>query len=70
MEDIFKLGASAAASEFCKWVQVGTDVYIPHHTYVKPHSFSCSSSPFAAAIVYGNRFFCVCTNKINLLNLK
>ena len=29
-EDIFKLRASAAASEFCEWVQVGTDVYIPH----------------------------------------
>ena len=28
-EDIFKLGASAAASEFCEWVQVGIDVYIP-----------------------------------------
>ena len=28
-EDIFKLGASAAPSEFCKWVQVGIDVYIP-----------------------------------------
>ena len=26
-EDIFKLGASAAASEFCEWVQVGIDVY-------------------------------------------
>ena len=29
-EDIFKLGDSAAASEFCEWVQVGIDVYIPH----------------------------------------
>ena len=29
-EDIFKLGASAAASEFCEWFQVGIDVYIPH----------------------------------------
>ena len=29
-EDIFKLGASAAASEFCEWVQVGINVYIPH----------------------------------------
>ena len=29
-EDIFKLGASAAASEFCEWVQVGIDVYISH----------------------------------------
>ena len=38
-EDIFKLGASGAASQFCEWVQVGTDVYIPHRKYqVKPHS--------------------------------
>ena len=29
-EDIFKLGASDAASEFCEWVQVGIDVYISH----------------------------------------
>ena len=37
--DIFKLSASSAASEFCKWVQVGIDVYIPHHKYhLKPHS--------------------------------
>ena len=28
-KDIFKLGASAAASEFREWVQVGIDVYIP-----------------------------------------
>ena len=27
-EDIFKLSTSAAASEFCEWVQVGIDVYI------------------------------------------
>ena len=32
-EDIFKLSASAAASEFCAWVQVGIDVYIPHRKY-------------------------------------
>ena len=38
-EDIFKLGAFGAASQFCEWVQVGTDVYIPHRKYqVKPHS--------------------------------
>ena len=29
-EDIFKLSASAAGSEFCEWVQVGVDVYFPH----------------------------------------
>ena len=32
-EDIFKLSASAAASEFCECVQVGIDVYIPHRKY-------------------------------------
>ena len=47
-EDIFKLGASAAASEFCEWYQVGIDVYIPHRKYqVNPHS----SPWFSAACV-------------------
>ena len=32
-ENIFKLSASAAASEFCEWVQVGIDAYIPHRKY-------------------------------------
>ena len=32
-EDIFKLSASTAASEFCEWFQVGIDVYIPHCRY-------------------------------------
>ena len=37
-EDIFKLSASAAALG-CDSVQVGIDVYIPHHMYqVKPNS--------------------------------
>ena len=57
-EDIFKLGASAAASEFCEWVQVGIDVYIPHRKYqVKPHSSPWFSAAFAAAIVHRNHFF-------------
>ena len=30
-KDIFKLSASAAAREFCEWVLVEIDVYIPHH---------------------------------------
>ena len=30
LENFFKLSASAAASEFCEWVQVRIDVYIPH----------------------------------------
>ena len=29
-DDIFKLGASATASEYYECVQVGMDVYIPH----------------------------------------
>ena len=54
-KDIFKLSASAAASEFCEWVQVGINVYIPHRKYqAKPYS----------------SIFFVCTNRINLLNLK
>ena len=51
-EDIFKLSASAAASEFCEWVQVGIDVYIPHRKYqVKPHSPPWFSAAYAAALV-------------------
>ena len=57
-EDIFKLGASAAANEFCEWVQVGIDVYIPHRRYqVKSHSSSWFSAACAAAIVHRNHFF-------------
>ena len=45
-------------SEFCEWVQVGIDVYIPHRKYqVKPHSSSWFSAACAAAIVHGNHFF-------------
>ena len=51
--DIFKLGVSAAASEFWKWVQVGIDVYIPYRKYqVKPHSSPWFSATCAAAIVH------------------
>ena len=57
-EDIFKLGASAAASEFCEWVQVGIDVYIPHRKYqVKPRSSPWFSAACAAAIIHRNHFF-------------
>ena len=46
-EDNFKLSA-AAAIEFCEWVQVGIDVYIPHCKYhLKPYS----SPWFSAACV-------------------
>ena len=57
-ENIFKLSASAAASEFCGWVQVGIDVYILHRKYqVKPHSSPWFSAACAAAIVHRNHFF-------------
>ena len=37
-EDIFKLSASAAASGFCEWVQVGVDVYVPYRKcWFGPH---------------------------------
>ena len=56
-EDIFKLGAGAAASEFCEWVQVRIGVYIPHRKYqVKPHSSPWFSAACAAAIVHRNDF--------------
>ena len=57
-EDIFKLSVSAAAGEFCEWVQVGIDAYIPHHKYqVKHHSSPWFSAACAAAIVQRNPFF-------------
>ena len=59
-EDIFKLSASAAASDFCEWVQFGIDVYISHRKYqVKPHSSPWFSAACAAAIVHRNHFFCL-----------
>ena len=50
--DIFKLGASAAASKFYEWVQVGIDVCI----------FIENIRSSAAAIVHRNHFF-VCTKR-------
>ena len=72
-EDTFKLGASAAASEFYEWVHVGIDVYIPHRKYqVKLHSypwFSAACAAAAAAIVDRNHFFHL-YQKDNLIILK
>ena len=70
-EDIFKLSASAAASEFCEWVQVGIDVYIPHRKYqVKPHLSPWFLVAFAAVILHRNHFFFVCTKEKNLQILR
>ena len=57
-EDIFKLSASTAASEFCEWFQVGIDVYIPDRKYqVKPHSSPWFSAACATVVVQRNHFF-------------
>ena len=59
-EDIFKLGASATDSEICEWLQVETNVYIPHKHQVKPHSspwFSVGCAATIVAIVHRNHFF-------------
>ena len=58
-EDIFKLSPSAAAaSEFCEWVEVAIDVYIPHCKHqVKSHSSSWISAACAAAMIHRNHFF-------------
>ena len=70
-EDIFKLSASAATSEFCEWVQVGIDGYIPHRKYqVKPPSSPWFSAACAAVIVHRKITLFICTKRINLLNLK
>ena len=43
---------------FCEWVQVRTDVYIPHRKYqVMPHSSPWFSPVCAAAIAHRNHFF-------------
>ena len=57
-EDIFKPRASAAASEFCEWVQVGIDVHIPHRKYhVRLHSSIWFSDACARSGVHRNHFF-------------
>ena len=59
-EDIFKLCASAAATEFCEWGEVEIDVYILHCKYqVKSHLSPWFSAACAAVIVYRNHCFCL-----------
>ena len=59
-DNIFKISASAAASEFCELVQVGIDVYFSHHKYqVKHRSSIWFSAACAAAIAHRNLFFCL-----------
>ena len=51
--NMFNLRTSAAAREFCEWVQVRIDLDIAHRKYeVKPHSSPWFSAVCAAAIVH------------------
>ena len=69
-EAIFKPGASADASEFYEWVQVGIGVYIPHRKHqVKSHSSPWFSASCSASIVDRSHLF-VFIKRINLLILK
>ena len=57
-DDIFKLGAPSASSEFGEQAHVGIDVYTPHGKYqVKPHSYPWFSATSAAAIAQRDHFF-------------
>ena len=58
-EDIFKLSASAAAIEFCEWLQAGIDLYIPHRKYkTKSHLSPRFTAACAAALFHRNHSFC------------
>ena len=58
-EDIFKLSASSADSEFCEWLQVQIDVYnITYGNYqVMSHSSPWFAASCAATIVHTYNFF-------------
>ena len=49
-KDIFKLGASAAASEICEWLWVGIDISI--YTYTYP-SYKISGQASLISIIFG-----------------
>ena len=58
LEDIIKLGNSSAAREFCEWVQVEIDVFIPHGKYqVNPRSSPWFWAACVGAIFRGIAFF-------------
>ena len=68
---MFEHGTSAAASEFCEWVEVGTDLYIFHRNYqVKAHSFPWFSAAGATAVAYRTTSFLYTNVFINLLCLR
>ena len=71
-EDIFKLCASAAATEFCEWVQVRTECIC---MYLNVSITSSLTHLHGFQLLVLLPYFIeitsfVCTNRINLLNLK
>ena len=69
-EDIFKLSASASASKFYEWIQVGINEFIPHKYQVKPHPFLWFSSACAAALIHRNHFLGISLPVFPRTNLK
>ena len=65
-EDIFKLSASAVASELCEWAQVGIDVKYQ----VKPHSSPWFSAACTSGIVHRNHFFSFVPKESSELEVK
>ena len=69
-EDIFKLSAFAVASDFCEWIQVGNGVYILIVSIMLSLTH-LNGFPLLALLPYFTEItFFLCTNRINLLNLK
>ena len=64
-EDILKLSASSGASEFCGWIHVGTDVYIPHLNFqIIPYSHPWSSAACALLPEFIEIMYFVSTNQV------
>ena len=68
--EIFKVGASVAANQISEWFQAAIDVNIPYRKYqVKPHHHHGFELLLLLPWLIEISSF-VCTNRINLLNLK
>ena len=70
IEDIFKLSAFAVASDFCEWVQVGNDVYILIVSIMLSLTHLNGLQLLVLSPYFIEITFFLCTNRINLLNLK
>ena len=70
-DNIFKLGASAAASGFCKRVQVGIDVYITNREITRSSLLHLHGFQLLVLLPWFIEItFFISTKKINLLILK